>query len=66
MVMLFQLMVEHDHETFWLFQFFLVLCSAVLCPLVKIQPDNWKDRLGGCDSAQPLLIHLSIAGEMAQ
>uniref|UniRef100_A0A5F5PT53 TBC1 domain family member 21 n=1 Tax=Equus caballus TaxID=9796 RepID=A0A5F5PT53_HORSE len=23
MVMLFQLMVEHDHETFWLFQFFL-------------------------------------------
>lgn len=21
--MLFQLMVEHDHETFWLFQFFL-------------------------------------------
>lgn len=22
MVMLFQLMVEHDHETFWLFQFF--------------------------------------------
>ena len=23
MVMIFQLMVEHDHETFWLFQFFL-------------------------------------------
>lgn len=23
MVMLFQLMAEHDHETFWLFQFFL-------------------------------------------
>ena len=33
-----------------------MLCSAVLCPLVKIQPDNWKDRLGGCDSAQPLCL----------
>lgn len=34
MVMLFQLMVEHDHETFWLFQFFLqkTVSSNLLLP----------------------------------
>ncbi|KAI4582909.1 hypothetical protein MJG53_008122 [Ovis ammon polii x Ovis aries] len=31
MVMIFQLMLEHDHETFWLFQFFLQKTTHGMC-----------------------------------
>lgn len=46
--MLFQLMVEHDHETFWLFQFFLQKTVRTMWASNFLSPTSHQDE--GTDS----------------
>lgn len=54
MVMLFQLMLEHDHETFWLFQFFLQ-------KTVRAGPELRDPHLPPQVSKEPLEVRQALA-----